>query len=178
MRFGFSSDELSIKILILYVLDKLLPGDNKAATHDELQKLVFIDENTDYFMFASALRELVDTQYLQYDRSNEIDMFKITKAGRNAANTMAAKLPAALRDECDRQVAQMIERKALGESVCATVTERSREYVIHLQLTDGALLVFNLDMVVGDTQQAQKILKKFQNKPNEIYMQVLELLDR
>ncbi len=176
-RFGFSSDELSMKILILYALDKLLANNSKAATHDELQQLVFLDDNTDYFMFAASLRELVDTQYLIFERANDIDMFKITDAGRSAAETMAAKLPASLRDECDTQVARMCDRKAISAAVSATVTERSREYVVHLQLTDGALLVFDLNLMMSNEAKAKKLLKLFKAQPHKVYQNVRQLLD-
>jgi len=177
MRFGFTNDELSVKLLILYALDKLLPDEKKAATHDELQHLVFLDTNTDYFLFASALRELVETEYLLYERVNEIDMFKITQRARDTVTTMAAKLPASLRDECDKQVGMVINRKLIGEAISATITERSREYIVHLQMNDGMMLMFKLDLMVADRKQAKRILAKYKEKPNRVYQQILQVLD-
>ncbi|MCL2545857.1 MAG: DUF4364 family protein [Oscillospiraceae bacterium] len=168
MQLGFSGDELSMKILILYALDKL-----NNASLDDLQQLVFIQEDTDYFLFAAATGQLVDAGQLEEIEGG----FAITQHGREAVGAMLKTLPAAMRDECDRVALQLLERRTLQAALDVKIIEHGGKYSVALRLNDNDIPMFDLTMAVGDLKQAKRVVKKFQGNASWVYQRVLELLD-
>jgi len=168
MRFGFVGDELSVKVLILYALDAL-----DSAGLDDLQQLFFIQEDTDYFMFAAATGQLVDAGQL-----SEIEGgFAITPQGRDVVSVVLKTLPAAMRDECDKLTAQLLERRMLQSALDVEIIERDGKYSVKMRLNENNEAMFEINMAVGDLKQAKRVVKKFRENPGRVYQRVLEMLD-
>ena len=74
-RYGFIHDKLEIKFLVLYIMSRA------AAPLDfsTLTDLTLIDEGVDYFDFAEAVAELVESGHLEL---NEDGRYVITEKGK------------------------------------------------------------------------------------------------
>ena len=75
-RPGFIHGKLDIKLLILYLMARVAAPIDFATLTD----LSLCDDGVDYFLFAEAVPELVDSAHL----SREGELYSITEKGRNA----------------------------------------------------------------------------------------------
>lgn len=69
-RFGFIHDKLDIKLLVLYIMDRVAAPIDFATLTD----LSMCDSGMDYFQFAEAAAELADSGHLdrQGDRKSVV----------------------------------------------------------------------------------------------------------
>ena len=71
---GFIHDKLDIKFLVLYLMARVA----SPVDFSTLADLTFCDDGVEYFDFAAALAELVDTGHLEL----KDDKYSITEKGR------------------------------------------------------------------------------------------------
>lgn len=76
-QFGFIRDKLDVKVLVLYLAARVAAPIDFATLTD----LCMCDEGVDYFMFAQAVSELVESEHLQIEE----DFYTITDKGRKTA---------------------------------------------------------------------------------------------
>ena len=82
---GFISDKLEIKLLILYIADRLV----EAAPFEVLQELSMCDQGVDYFAFSDCLADLVRTEHLTL----KDDKYLITRKGNRIVTDRTAVYP-------------------------------------------------------------------------------------
>ena len=75
-RFGFIHDKLDIKLLILYIMDRVAAPIDFATLTD----LSMCDSGVDYFQFAEAAAELTQSGHLD----QQGDSYSVTDKGRRA----------------------------------------------------------------------------------------------
>ena len=175
-RYGFCGGALETKTLILFALDKLLPGGGEAGC-DELMQLVFIDDSVDYFVFSQCLNELAESGQLLPGTEGAQACYAIADSGREVVAVMAPKLPAALRDECRRRAEALRREKELRQAASAEMVRGRQGVGILCRLREGKTPVFSLEMAVGGEEQAAKMMKAFENNPMALYQRVMEILD-
>ena len=90
---GFISDKLEIKLLILYIADRLV----EAAPFEVLQELSMCDQGVDYFAFSDCLADLVRTEHLTL----KDDKYLITRKGRDNIRACESGLPYTVRTQVD-----------------------------------------------------------------------------
>ena len=77
---GFIHDKLDIKFLVLYLMARVA----SPVDFSTLADLTFCDDGVEYFDFAAALAELVDTGHLEL----KDDKYSITEKGRSLAQIL------------------------------------------------------------------------------------------
>ena len=82
---GFIRDKLDIKILILYILEKL-PKPVEPVT---LSDLALFDGGFNWFDYSDCLAELIQTEHIQ----EKDGKYAITEKGRRNVNTVSSSLP-------------------------------------------------------------------------------------
>jgi len=93
-RFGFIRDKLDIKVLILFILQRI----SEPVSLDELAELTLCDGAISYFDFAECVSELVASDHISADG----DRYLITEKGaRNGAITEGG-LPYSVRVKAER----------------------------------------------------------------------------
>lgn len=166
-HFGFVREELDIKILILYILARL-PG---PVDRESLADIVFCDGAVDYFTFSECLSELITTGHIIKERGK----YEITSKGREDGSMIETSLPISVRDNADMGMLPVAERISREAMIRTSHTKESSGTVVHLALSDGKGIIFNLSALAGDEEQAKIIEKKFRLNAEEYYLRILNM---
>jgi len=168
--FGFISDKLEIKFLILYIASRMMGP----APFEVLQELSMCDAGVDYFNFSECLADLVRTGHLSQDDQG---LYAITKKGlRNSAATESS-LPYTVRMQVERNLVAHNERLKRRELVEARVEERSEGgYIVELSLRDELDELMGLRLLVTRQEMAQDLQKRFQDRAEELYTKIMGVL--
>ncbi|MCD7845004.1 MAG: DUF4364 family protein [Oscillospiraceae bacterium] len=165
---GFIRDKLDIKILILFVLEKL-PGPVEPLV---LSDLTLLDGGFTWFDYTDCLADLVKTGHI-----TEADgKYEITEKGRQNVNTVASSLPYSVRAKAERltaQVAAAMRRSSMIET--ASEPGSNGGQTVSLRLSDGMGEIISLRLAVPDETQAQRIEAQFRDRAEEIYNRIIQI---
>lgn len=167
-RFGFIHDKLDIKLLILYIMDRVAAPIDFATLTD----LSMCDSGVDYFQFAEAAAELTDSGHLDQQK----DAYSITEKGRRACTAGESSLSPVVRQRCDRRLAplnQALKRKA---QVRARVEEAPQGFDVCLSMDDDQGSLFSLTLLSPTGEDAQRIADRFLAHPDRVYNGLLGVL--
>ena len=167
-RFGFIHDKLDIKLLVLYIMDRV------AAPIDftTLTDLALCDNGVDYFQFAEAAAELLESGHLTQDG----EFYAVTDKGRRTCSAGESSLSPVVRRRCDQRLAplnQALKRKA---QVRAELRPRSDGYDVCLMMDDDQGSLFSLTLLAPSQEDGQRIADRFLRHPDRIYNGILGIL--
>ncbi len=166
---GFIRDKLDIKILILFILEKL-PGPVEAVT---LSDLALFDGGFTWFDYTDCLAELIETGHIEETGGK----YAITDKGRRNVNTVASSLPYTVRAKAERltaPVAASMRRSSMIETDLEHGPRGSR--TVSMRLSDGVREIVSIRLAVPDEDQARAIEKRFRANAEDIYNRVVEIL--
>lgn len=168
-NFGFIHEKLDIKILILYILEKL-PA---PVTGLQLYELTRFDDGFSYFDYTDCLAELEETRHV----TNDDGQYAITEAGRRDLSYIQSRLPYTVRVKADKLTAP-VAAAMRRSSMIETVTEKERRggCTVSLRLSDGVGEVISMRLAVPDEKQAAAIEKRFKDSAEELYNKILNML--
>ena len=168
-NFGFIHDKLDIKILILYILEKL-PGPVEPVM---LSDLALFDGGFTWFDYTDCLAELVETEHIA-----EADgKYEITEKGRRNVGFAGSSLPYSVRAKADRLTAPVASAMNRASQI-ETVTEPGPEgnAVVSLRLSDGVGELISLRLTVPEESVGRQIEERFRGGAEDIYNRIIELL--
>ena len=171
MARGFIRNPLDVRLLILYILDRLI----LPVTMAELTDLALCDEGMDYFQFADALGALTKNGHVN---QGEDGLLSITDKGRSNCAICAKELPYSVRTKCDRSTQALNRDLKRRDQIRAAVTPTpNRErYTVEMVLDDDAGNVMTLQMAAPDRLQAELLAQRFQGRAEQVYHAVLSTL--
>lgn len=168
-RFGFIREELDIKILILFVLNRL-PG---SVSLEALAELVLVDEGFDYFEFTQCLSELVKTGHVSESESG----YRATKLGEEHGNTVESSLPYSVRSKAERKARPLVAKmKRDAQILTAHENLENGGCKVSLSLSDGIGSIIDLKLLASGEEQAELIEKNFREGAENIYLKIIALL--
>ena len=168
--FGFISDKLEIKFLILYIAARVVGP----VPFEVLQDLSMCDGGVDYFRFSECLADLVRTEHLTLDAAG---LYAITEKGRQNSAACESSLPYTVRMQVERNLVTHNERLKRRELVEARVEERSEGgYIVELSLRDELDELMGLRLLVTRQEMAQDLQKRFQDRAEELYTKIMGVL--
>ena len=166
---GFIHSKLDIKLLILYLASRLAgPVDFPTLTD-----LTMCDDGVDYFQYAEAVSELIESGHIVQDG----EMYAITEKGIRNISASESSLSPVIRKRCDQRLLPLnnaIRRKA---QVQAEVAEtEAGDWTVRLSLTDDLAPLFTLDLLAPSAETAQQIAEQFSLHPERVYNGILGVL--
>lgn len=168
--FGFITDNLEIKLLILYIASRLAGP----APFEVLQELSMCDEGVDYFAFSECLADLVRTEHLTL---SEDGLYTITEKGRHNSAVCETSLAYTVRMQVEKDIVshnELIKRRNL---VSARVEPRNKGgCTVTLSLSDELDDLMKLELMVTREDMAKDIKKRFQANAEVIYSRILSIL--
>ena len=168
--FGFISDKLEIKFLILYIAARVVGP----VPFEVLQDLSMCDGGVDYFRFSECLADLVRTEHLTLYAAG---LYAITEKGRQNSAACESSLPYTVRMQVERNLVAHNERLKRRELVEARVEERSEGgYIVELSLRDELDELMGLRLLVTRQEMAQDLQKRFQDRAEELYTKIMGVL--
>lgn len=168
-NFGFIHDKLDIKILILYILEKL-PSPIEAVM---LSDLALFDGGFTWFDFTDCLAELVQTGHV----AEEDGKYAITETGRRNVGYVGTSIPFSVRAKADRLTAPVAAKMRRARQI-ETVTEAQKDgsAAVSMRLSDGVGEVIFLRMAVPDEATGKAIEKRFEANAEKIYNRILTIM--
>jgi hypothetical protein len=169
-EFGFISDKLEIKFLILYIASRVVGP----VPFEVLQDLSMCDGGVDYFGFSECLADLVRTEHLTL---SEDGLYAVTEKGRRNSAICETSLPYSVRMNVEKNLVgynEQIKRRGL---VGAQVLPRDKGgYTVKLSLRDEKDNLMKLELMVTRQDMAQDIQDRFQKNAEELYMKLRAIL--
>ena len=170
-RVGFIHDKLDIKFLVLYIMSRVVSPIDMPTLTD----LTMCDEGVDYFAFAEAVHELVDTEHLVL----KDDLYSITEKGRRNSEICQSSLPYSVRMHCDENLVKVNEALRREAQVQTQIQpNEDSTYTLHLYFCDAGGPLLDLRLLVPNQVQAAAMAARFQSDPSSIYHAIAGLLSR
>ena len=170
--FGFISDKLEIKFLILYIAARVVGP----VPFEVMQDLSMCDSGVDYFGFSECLADLVRTGHLAQD---EEDRYAITDKGRRNSRICESSLPPSVRWHCDQNLIQVNDALRREAQVRAQILDKEDgTATLCLTLEDGSSPLFHLALLSSSREQAERWGQVFQADPSALYLSIIKLLDQ
>ena len=168
-RYGFIHDKLDIKFLLLYILARA------AAPLDfsTLTDLTMIDEGVDYFDFAEALSELVESGHATLTDGS----YAITDKGRKNGAVCESSLPYSVRTKCSRRLSKVNAALRRDAQVRSEILPRADgTCTLRLSLDDEEGNILTLELLSPSQAQSERLAEGFKARPEQIYNGVLDVL--
>lgn len=173
MAHGFIRDTINERLLILYILDKLI----LPVTMSELTDLAMCDGGMTYFSFTEGLNGLVENGQVVEDGDRR---FSITPGGRHTCAECVTELPKSVRERCDlntRFLNQFLKRRSQIHTALRPDPDPNQSRCrVELALDDEAGNMMTLDMAAPDTSQGKLLTKRFQERAEQVYQAILTTL--
>ena len=172
-RYGFIHDKLEIKFLVLYIMSRA------AAPLDfsTLTDLTLIDEGVDYFDFAEAVAELVESGHLEL---TEDGRYVITEKGKKNGMVCESSLPYSVKSKCSRRLVELNAELRRDAQVRAQILPREEDgtCTLRLSLDDGAGNLLTVELLSPSEDQAERLAEGFRSHPEQVYNGILDVLLR
>lgn len=168
-RRGYIHDKLDLKMLELYLLARAAGP----IGPDTLADLVLRHEGVEYFDFAEATAELVDSGHLELREEGYV----ITEKGRKNSETCESSLPYSVRRRCGQDLAPVnaaLRRSAQvrGEKL----PQADGSVVARMSLDDAGGSLLTIELLCPDDRRAERLIAAFRARPEQVYNDVLEAL--
>lgn len=168
-EFGFISDKLEIKFLILYIAARLI----QPVRFEMLQEASMCDGGVDYFGFSECLADLVRTEHLTVDGDGQ---YAITEKGRRNSAVCESSLPYSVRMRADEELAALNEQLKRRSLVSASMEPKGQGYEVRLSLSDELGRLMGLELLVTREDMGRELQKNFKAHAEEIYTKIMARL--
>lgn len=169
-QFGFITDKLEIKLLILYIASRLAGP----VPFEVLQELSMCDDGVDYFGFSECLADLVRTEHLTL---SEDGMYAVTEKGRHNSAVCETSLPYTVRMQVEKDLISHNEQIKRRNLVNARIEPRTKGgCTVTLSLSDELDALMKLELMVTREDMAKDIQRRFQANAEVIYSRILSVL--
>lgn len=171
MPIGFIQDDLDLKLLVLYIMDRTAGP----ITFIQLFELALCDAGVDYFSLTQAVNHMVATGQLTFEE----DRYAITDKGRRNSRICESSLPPSVRWHCDQNLAQVNNALRQEAQVRTQVLDKEDgTATLCLTLEDHASPLFQLALLAPSREQAERWGKSFQENPAALYLNIIKLLNK
>lgn len=171
-RLGFIHDMLDVKILILFVMNRV----NFPVTIQQIYELCYQDECLSYFDVCTAVPEMVSSGHL---RPEEGECYSITDKGREDCATTVDSIAYSVRQRAENAVERFNRQTRRSSYVKTQILPRENgDFSVILSLDDDMGNLMTLELMTPDQRQAVRLGKLFEKKAETIYnLTMTELLD-
>ena len=161
------------KVLILYILNKLLDG----IKSDNLYKIVSSTNSINYFYFQELLTDLIDTNLVGSFTKDEDTFIKITSDGQNALSLTKSLLPGIVKLKADNVFKEEVSIIAEESSIVTEYTPKDENsYTVTCKIIEKNDVIFEVSTFAGTRERAKQISDNWKSHAEEIYPKIIKLL--
>jgi len=168
-NFGFIREKIEIKILILFILRRLL----EPITFEALTELAMCDGAISYFDYTECISELLQTEHIKF----EDDKYSITDKGVRNGETTESGLPFSVRRIVEHSTFALRIKQNRNAMI---TTYRSRNPdgsgIVNLVLSDGIGDVISMKLFAANDEQARSLENGFRKNAESIYNTLIEMI--
>lgn len=162
-----------IKILICYLLKSV----GSPLSFDNLNDILQHDGLCNYFLFASALHELLVSGHIDLIKADDNELYKNTSLGAETAELFERRLPASVREKAVGTAVKLLAKIKRESENSAVIEENpSGGYNVTCSSFDMGDTLMSVKLLVVGKDQAELIKRRFQQTPDIIYKGVLALM--
>lgn len=166
---GFIHDKLDIKLLTLYLLSRAAAPVDFATLTD----LALCDPGVDYFEFAEAVGELVQSAHVLF----QDNMYSITEKGRRNSADCESSLSPVIRKRCDANLAPVNAALQRSAQIRSEIEELGpTSFILHLSLNDDSGKLLSLDLTTVSMAQCKQMAEYFNSNAESFYHTILHTL--
>ena len=170
MSIGFIQDDLDLKLLVLYIMDRAAAP----ITFLQLFELALCDAGVDYFSLTQAVEHMVATGQLE----KEEDRYAITDKGRRNSQICESSLPYSVRLHCDENLVKVNDALRREAQVQARVADNEDgTATLSLTFLDGDAPLLRLELLAPGRERAAAWSGAFRADPGKFYLSVTRLLE-
>ena len=167
LRHGFIHDMVDIKILILFILNRL----TEPVDMDTLAELTLLDSGIGYFDLTECVASLTATGHISLDGGK----YTITEKGQRNGGITESSLPYSVRIKAEQTAAQIRNRTRRDSMIKTSRTiRRGGGYDVTLTLSDGLGEIMHTVLFATDEKQAAALENGFREKAEKIYNRLIE----
>ena len=170
-RTGFIQNEMDLKLLVLYIMDRAVAP----ITFLQLLDLALCDAGVDYFSLTEAVNHLTETEHLSLNG----ELYSITEKGRRNIEICQSSLPYSVRLRCDENLVKLNDA-LMRQAQVQTGLQPNEDgtCTVRLYLADEAGPLMELKLISPSLAQGQTLTSQFQQSPEAIYHEIMALLVR
>lgn len=170
---GGLRDKNEVKILICYLLKAV----NKPLSFDHLNEILQRDGLVNYFEFAQAVKELLETGHIDLVENPDGPLYKVTKLGAGTAGLFERSLPFSVREKAVRTAVRLLAQLKREAENRVTITEEpSGGFRVACEILDNNDALMTVSLLVPAKEQAQAVKNEFLKDPETVYKGMLALL--
>ena len=161
-RHGFINDMLDVKILILYVTDRVI----YPVSTQQLYELCLQDDKLSYFDLLQAVPEMVQTGHLSQQGENYV----ISEKGRETAKITCDSLALPVRERADRAI-ERFNRAVRRDSFIRTeiLEQPGGEALAVMHLDDELGSLMTIELTATSARQAGFLTEAFRKKADRLF---------
>ena len=171
-RLGVIHDMMDVKVLILYVMDKV----SYPVTVQQIYELCYQDDCLSYFDVCTAIPEMVNSKHL---KEVEEGSYQITEKGKADGSLTEDSIAFTVKQRAENAVARFNRQIRRSSFVKTQIIPReSGDYSVIMALDDEMGNLMTLELLAPDQRQAIRLGKLFEKKAETVYnLTMAELLD-
>ncbi|MEI3129760.1 MAG: DUF4364 family protein [Oscillospiraceae bacterium] len=169
-RRGFIHDMLDVKILILYVMDRVMyPGHAQ-----KIYELCYQDDCLSYFDVVQAIPQMVASGHLL---QQEDGSYAITEEGKQTLAVTADSIAFPVRQRAENAV-ERFNRQILRNNYVRTeiLPRPAGDFSVVMGLDDEFGNLMTLELVAPTRAQARKLEQAFSQKAEQLYQSIMNEL--
>jgi hypothetical protein len=170
METGFIRNMLDVKVLVLYVMDRVAYPIGMQKIYD----LVYQDDKLSYFDLVQAVPQMVDSGHLELI---DADNYVITQRGRDASAITADTIPYPVMLRAETAVEQY-NRNIRRSSFVQTSVEKvaDNQYTVHMNLKDSRGEILTMELTAPSQKFAHRLAKGFSERAEVVYRGIIDQL--
>ena len=171
-RLGFIHDMLDVKVLILFVMNRV----SYPVSVQQIYELCYQDDCLSYFDVCTAVPEMVKSGHL---KEVEADNYVITEKGKADGSLTEDSVAFTVKQRAENAVARFNRQIRRSSFVKTQIIPRENgDYSVVMALDDEMGNLMTLELVAPDQRQAVRLSKLFEKKAEAVYnLTMAELLD-
>ena len=170
MEKGFIHDMLDVKILILYIMARVLyPVDLQ-----KIYELAYQDDCLSYFDLAQAVPDMVESGHLE-----EVDgkRFVITQKGREACTVTEDAIAYPVMQRAKAAVERFNDAVRRSSFVKTEITPRENgDFSVRMTLNDEVSNLLQMELMAPTQKQAYRLARAFTERAEVVYKMIMDQL--
>lgn len=169
-RRGFIHDMLDVKVLILYIMNRVLyPVDSQ-----KIYELCYQDDCLSYFDVQEALPQMVETGHLTV---NPDGTYEITEKGKETCAITEDSVAYPVMQKAQTAVERFNREVRRSSFVKTEIQPRdSGDYSVLLALDDDISNLLSMELMAPSKTQARRMTAAFEKNAETIFQTIMELL--
>lgn len=166
---GFIHEKFDIKILVLFVLNRLAAP----VTLEELSELTLFDGGISYFDFAECVADMVSTGHIEQKDGK----YSITEKGARNGRITESSLPFSVRSRAEEDTSRAAAAQRRDSMIhTSSFPSEGGGHIARLALNDGGGTILDMTILAGTEAQAAKMQKNFRDRAEDVYKAIAALL--